>query len=226
MPGNWTIDLDTWKARPATRQENKEAVIVLNALENFHIFCSYTPYYEVEGISPEMAIPESYAAKIRNSTKVSWEGNQKGCEVFIIEMAKATNQDVMGLGLPSSPLTYYEDACDSLIRYIKAGFSVNIASGVMMGGTSPATIAGTLVSSNAEALGGIILAQLTCPGSKIVVEDTVLPMDMKTGHPVFGDITTALHITAFAQLYRKYEIPTLADSGWTNCKKIDFPGWI
>lgn len=222
MPGNWTIDLDTWKARPATKQENKEAVIVLDALENFDIFCAYTPYFEVDGIPPEMSIPESYAAKIRNSTKVSWEGSQKECEIFIIEMAKATGQDVMGVGLPSAPLTYYEDACDSLTRYIKADFPVNIACGVMMGGTSPASIAGSLVSFNAEVMGGIILAQLTRPGAKMVVEDSVLPMDMKTGHPVFGDITTALHITAFAQLYRKYEIPTFADSGWTNSKKIDF----
>jgi len=222
MPGNWTIDLDTWETRPATKKENKEAVIILDALENFHIFCAYTPYFEVEGITPEMAIPESYAAKIRNSTKVSWEGSQKECEIFIIEMAKATEQDVMGVGLPSAPLTYYEDACNSLIRYIKADFPVNIACGVMMGGTSPASIAGSLVSFNAEVLGGVILAQLQHPGAKIAVEDSVLPMDMKTGHPVFGDITTALHITAFAQIYRKYEIPTFADSGWTNSKKIDF----
>jgi trimethylamine---corrinoid protein Co-methyltransferase len=222
MPGNWTIDLDTWKTRPATRKENKEAVIVLDALENFHIFCAYTPYFEVDGVSAEMAIPESYAAKLRNSTKVSWEGSQKECEIYIIEMAKATGQDVMGVGLPSAPLSYYEDACDSLIRYINAGFPVNIACGVMMGGTSPASIAGSLVSFNAEVMGGLILAQLTKPGSKIVVEDSVLPMNMQNGHPVFGDITTALHITAFAQLYRKYEIPTFADSGWTNSKTIDF----
>jgi len=222
MPGMRILDLDTFKTRPATRQENKDAVIVLDALENIHILCSYTPYFEVEGIPPLMAIPESFAAKIRNSSKVSWEGYQNNCEIFIIEMAKVVDQDVMGLGLPSAPLTYYTDACESAIRIAKAGFPINIASGCIMGGTSPATIAGTLVTFDAEVIGGIVLVQMVNPGTRVVVEDTILPMNMQSGHPLFGSINTCLHITAFAQVWRKYEVPTFADSGWTNSKKIDF----
>jgi len=222
MPGEGILDLETWEVRKATREENKEALTVLDALENFHILCSYTPYFEIEGVIPAMSIPESVAAKMRYSTKVQWTGYQNDCEVFNIEMAKITDQDIMGLGLPSAPLTYYSDACESTIRYAEAGFPINFASGCMMGGTSPATISGTLVSFNAEVIGGIVLAQLVKPGTKVVVEDTILPMDMRSGSPVFGSITACLHIGAFGQVWRKYQIPTFADSGWTNSKKIDF----
>ena len=222
MPGQGILDLNTWKVRKATRQENRDALTVLDALENFHILCSYTPYFEIEGVPPAMSIPESVAAKMRCSTKVQWTGYQNDCEIYNIEMAKVTGQDIMGLSLPSAPLTYYTDACESAIRYAEAGFPINIASGCMMGGTSPATIAGTLVSFNAEVIGGIALAQIVKPGTKIVIEDTILPMDMRSGSPVFGSITACMHIAACSQMWRRYEVPTFADSGWTNSKKIDF----
>ncbi|MGQ9569540.1 MAG: trimethylamine methyltransferase family protein [Thermodesulfovibrionales bacterium] len=222
MPGKGILDLHTFEVRKATREESHKALTILDALENFHILCSYTPYFEIEGVIPAMSIPECVAAKMRYSTKVQWTGYQNDCELFNIEMAKATNQDIMGLGLPSAPLTYYSDACESIIRFAEAGFPINFASGCMIGGTSPATIAGTLVSFDAEVIGGIVLAQLVKPGAKVVVEDTILPMDMRTGAPVFGSITACLHIAAFGQVWRKYGIPTFADSGWTCSKKIDF----
>jgi trimethylamine--corrinoid protein Co-methyltransferase len=222
MPGEGILDLKNWEVKKATREENREALTVLDALENFHILCSYTPYFEIEDIIPAMSIPESVAAKMRYSTKVQWTGYQNDCEIYNIEMAKATDQDIMGLGLPSAPLTYYSDACESTIRYAEARFPINFASGCMVGGTSPATIAGTLVSFDAEVIGGIVLAQLVRPGTKVVVEDTILPMDMRTGSPIFGSILAALHIAAFGQVWRRYQIPTFADSGWTNSKKIDY----
>ena len=116
MPGQGILDLNTWKVRKATSEENREALTVLDALENFHILCSYTPYFEIEGVSPAMSIPESVAAKMRYSTKVQWTGYQNDCEIYNIEMAKVTGQDIMGLSLPSAPLTYYTDACESAIR--------------------------------------------------------------------------------------------------------------
>lgn len=222
MPGLRILDLETWETRPATRDENILAVKVLDALDNIHLLCAYTPYFEVEGVPPLMAIPESYAAKIRNSSKVSWEGYQDDCELFIIEMSKAAGQDVIGIGLPSAPLAYYSDACQSIIRYARAGYPINFASGCIMGGTSPASVAGTLVVSNAEVIGGIALAQFVREGTKVIVEDSALTMNMRNGHPFFGAIETCQHITAFAQVWRKYGVPTIADSGWTNSKKIDF----
>jgi trimethylamine--corrinoid protein Co-methyltransferase len=222
MPGKGILDLGSWKIRKATREETREALVVLDALENFHILCSYTPYFEVEGVSPAMAIPETVAAKMRFSTKVMWTGYQNDCEVFAIEMAKATNQEIIGISLPSAPLTYYADACESAIRFAEAGLPLNFASGCMMGGSAPATVAGSLVSFNAEVIGGIMLAQTVRPGTRVVVEDSVLPMDMRSGSPIFGSLSACLHIAAFAQVWRRYGIPTFADCGWTSSKRIDF----
>jgi trimethylamine--corrinoid protein Co-methyltransferase len=222
MPGKGILDLSTWEVRNATREENRQALTVLDALENFHILCSYTPYFEIEGVLPAMSIPESVAAKMRYSTKVQWTGYQNDCELFNIEMAQVTNQDIMGIGCASAPLTYYSDACESITRFAEKGLPLNIVSAGIMGGSAPATIGGSLVTYNAEVLAGIVLAQLLRPGTKVVVENGVLPMNMSSGSPIFCTISSALNIAAFGQVWRKYEIPTFADSGWTNSKKIDF----
>ncbi len=222
MPGMQILDLDTWESRTATIRENEEGIIVLDALDNLHILASYTPYFEIEGISPEMAIPESVANKMRNSTKVQWTGYQKDCEIFNIEMAKATEQEIIGICLPSSPLTYYSDACESGIRFANENLPVNLANAPIMGGTSPSTIAGSLVSYCAEAIGGIMLLQMVRPGTKVMVEGSALPMNMRSGSPIFNSISNSLFMVAFGQIWRKYKIPTLTDTGWTNSKKIDF----
>ncbi len=222
MPGKGIVTIENWIIRKATKKENKEALIVLDSLENLHLLCSYTPYFEIEGISPIMSIPESVAAKIRYSTKVQLTGYQKGCEQFIIELAKATNQDIIGIVLPSSPLTYYSEACEAAIRYTQAGFPINIGSSPIMGGTSPVTIGGALVAFNAEVIGGIVLVQMVNPGARVMVEDGAMPMNMRSGSPIFGNITSCLHIAAAGQIWKKYEIPMFADTGWANSKKIDY----
>ncbi len=226
MPGRGILDLDTLKVRPATLAENHEAMIVLDALPNFHVLCAYTPYFDVEGWSPLMSITESTAAKIRLSTKVQWTGYQADCEKFAIEMAQATGQDIIGISCTSSPLTYGADACESAIRFAEAGLPVHVVSGCIMGATSPATVAGTLVSFGAEAVGGVVLAQLTRAGTRVSVEDSVLPMSMKSGAPLFGSVSAMLHTAAFGQAWGRYGLPLFANSGWTNSKQMDYQdGW-
>jgi trimethylamine---corrinoid protein Co-methyltransferase len=222
MPGRGILEPETGRIRTATAQENRDALVVLDALPNFHILCAYTPYFDVEGWSPLMSITESTAAKIRLSTKVQWTGYQQGCELFAIEMARATDQDIIGISCTASPLTYPEDACESALRFAEADLPVHVVSGCMMGASAPVTTAGALVSFAAEALGGVVLVQLARRGARVSVEDSVLPMSMSTGGPHFGSLSAMLHTAACAQLWRRYGLPLFADSGWTNSKRIDY----
>jgi trimethylamine---corrinoid protein Co-methyltransferase len=226
MPGRGILELATGKIRAATAQENTDALVVLDALPNFHILCAYTPYFDVEGWSPLMSITESTAAKVRLSTKVQWTGYQQDCELFAIEMARATDQDIIGISCTASPLTYPEDACESALRFAAADLPVHIVSGCLMGASAPVTTAGALVSFAAEALGGVVLVQLARRGARVSVEDSVLPMGMSSGGPQFGSLSAMFHTAACAQLWRRYGMPLFADAGWTNAKRIDFQdGW-
>ncbi len=223
FPGMNTVDLNTWEARRATREENKEALIVLDALENLHFLTPYTPYFGFDSTPPVMSIPESTAAKIKYTTKLQFSGYQKDCEIFTIEMANAANTEIQGMMESSPPLTFYEDAAMSAYRYAKAGLPLHITSGAIMGGTSPATIAGTLVTSVAEIAGGIVFVQLVRPNTRVIANAFVFPQNMMTGLPFFGSVGISLHEAAFNQIWRKYGIPVQSSAiGPTNSKMIDY----
>ncbi len=224
FPGMQTVDLDTWEPRVATRKEFYDGVKVLDALPHVHGTWNYTPYFGFEGVPPVMAIPESMAGKIRNSTKFTTEGYSNGSEVFTIQMAQAVETEVCVPCLLSPPLTYYCDAIEAALRGIEAGFPIRISEGAVYGGTAPVTIAGAIISANANLIAPIVLFQLVKPGTRIFLNDFTLPQNMRTGAPDFGAIGISLHAVAFNQMWRRYGVPRCNTATIPSSKRTDFQG--
>ncbi|MBA7683361.1 Glycine betaine methyltransferase [subsurface metagenome] len=223
FPGLQTIDLDTWEPRIPTRKEYYDGVTVLDALDNLHWTASYVPYFGFENVPPVMSIPEGFAARIRNLTKVVRSGYQKDSEIFTRDMAKTVGADVTVTCMASPPLTYYPDAIESLYRGIEADFPVFVVSGGIMGGTAPATIAGATLTDNAELIGGLVLAQLIKPGAKVMLTTFTFPQNMQSGIPAFGAIECALRNAVSSQYFRRFGIPLdCANPGSGSSKRTDF----
>jgi trimethylamine--corrinoid protein Co-methyltransferase len=223
FPGMRTVDLDTWEPRVATTKEQDDGVQVLDALPSVHFLSPYTPYFELEGVPPVMWILETTASQIRNTSKIIRIGYQKESEIFAIYMAQAAGMDFLCSVFASSPLTYYSESLAALFRFVEAGFPIHITSGGVMGGTLPATIAGATVVHNAELIAGVVLIQLLRPGTGIVANSFVSPMNMNTGNPSFGTIEGSLHAVLFNQIWRRYGIPiNNCLSGCVNAKKSDY----
>ena len=221
--GNQTVDPQTWEPRVPTLVEQHDAIRVLDALDDLHIVGSYSPYMEIEGVPPDMVLPESFASRIRNSTKVTIAGYSQNSEVFAIKMAQAVDLEVPGWVMAAPPLTYYQDACEAAFRFTAAGFPIFLVSGVGYGTTGPATIAGSTVTNNAELLAGLVLIQVIQPGARVLVSDFSFPTNMRTGTPSFGNVAAALHGTLFAQIWRNYRIPVgISFSGYSNAKTVDY----
>jgi len=222
FPGTQIVDLNTWEPRTATKQEYCDGVRVLDALDNIHSMECYTPYFAYEGVPPVMYILEGFASRIRNTTKVLKEGFSNDSEVFVIDMAKAMGIDVIITIAPSPPLTYYRSAVEAIVRGADADLPLVISNGDIIGGSGPATIAGSSVNGNALIIGGIVLAQLIKPGTRIQVSNFQFIQNMRSGIPSFGAIEGALSNTIFCQYFRKLGIPTKASNvGATSSKKID-----
>ena len=223
-PGMRTLDLDTWETRPATRKERDDGLIVLDALDNTHTLSPYVPYFEVEGIPPAMAIPEGVAAMLRNSTKIQPNvGFQLDCEIFNIAMAKAAGTEIAQNFCTAPPLTIFTDAAEAMFRALEAGLSMNLGGGTQMGATAPATIAGTIIVNSAQAMSGLVLAQLIKPGARVKRGDFSHITDMRSGSPIFGSIEGALETVGLNQVWRKYGIPTsTGNHGYSSSKRIDF----
>jgi len=221
-PGMQTIDLHTWEPRVATRKENYDGVTILDALSNVHMLSPYTPYFGFQGVPPVMAMTESFAARIRNSTKCVCANSNNNSDIFAIEMAKAVGCEILGIGLISPPLTIANSAIEAIFRFAEAGFPIRICSGPVMGATAPATIAGSTIVHNVEVIAALVLIQIIKPGTRVVIKDFIFPQNMRSGSPVFGAIETCLHNAIFNQFFRKYSVPTGNTNSFPSSKIPDY----
>ena len=221
-PGMQTVDLDTWEPRPPTREEFYQALTVIDGLDNPQMTSNYYPWFGWEGLSSVMCIPEGFAARVRNTSKVLSTAYSNNCEIFTIAMAKAVDAEAFIAPLPSQPLTYSVEAIEALYRGLNADFPFRFISGLVMGATSPATIAGSVVMANATAIAGIVLTQLIRPGARVAASPQSYPQNMRTGLCDFGNIGESLHRAASNQYWQRVGIPTLNICGYSNSKLIDF----
>ena len=228
FPGKNTVDPDTWETRPATRKEFHEAVTILDALDNVHAMYNFAPYPGFAGVPEAMSVLEGVAGQIRNFSKaIAMAGRPYGCEVFTIKLAQSLEIDIGGGMKGAPPFTFHEEQVQAAMRLAEAGLVTYAEDIRIMGSTGPATLAGSAVSGNAEALAEIVLSQLVNPGTKMWALGYTFPQDMRAGAPVpqpaFGAVGSHLSQLMFGQIWRNYGIPVYTSvAGSCSSKTIDY----
>jgi trimethylamine--corrinoid protein Co-methyltransferase len=86
----------------------------------------------------------------------------------------------------NSPLQLDIPMADGIIDFATAGQVSIITPFTLAGAMAPVTIAGALTLAHAEALAGLVLAQIVRPGSPVVYGSFTSNVDMKSGSPAFG----------------------------------------
>jgi trimethylamine--corrinoid protein Co-methyltransferase len=114
---------------------------------------------------------------------------------------------------PVSPLRLITECCEIIIEAARNRSIINILSMAMAGGTSPVTLAGTLVTHNAEVLGGITLNQLVQKGAPVIYGSSTTAMDLKIGAASVGTPECAIISAAVARLARYYALPSYVAGG-------------
>ncbi len=109
---------------------------------------------------------------------------------------------------PVSPLKLVRDTCEIIMGSAREGMACNILSMAMAGGSSPVTLAGTLVTHNAEVLAGITLAQLTERGAPVIYGSSTTAMDLRLAAASVGSPECAMISAGVAQLARFYLLPS------------------
>jgi trimethylamine--corrinoid protein Co-methyltransferase len=120
-----------------------------------------------------------------------------------------------------SPLKYAKENTDILIECAKLGIPVIIETDPMSGGTSPVTIAGTVIQQNAEVLCGITIGQMANSGSPQVYCLAPSILDMRTTQVAPAAPEVSLIRAAIAQLCHLYRIPLAGDGQMTGSKIPD-----
>ncbi len=224
----YMLDRKTGEMRRPLSKDFGEFVRLVDAMENIHAQSTSMVVSDV----PE-ATADRYRLYIvlKNSTKPVVTG------AFTIEgvhdMKKMLETVVGGekelrkypLAIfdvcPSSPLEWSEITAQNLIDCVNYGIPIEVITAPQIGGTSPATLTGTLVQLNAEILSGIVLAQMIKPGTPTVYGGSPCVLDMRTGTGRLAAIEAVMTCCAYAQMGKYYGLPTQGYLGISDAKIVD-----
>jgi trimethylamine--corrinoid protein Co-methyltransferase len=169
-------------------------------------------------VPPDTAALHNAEAIFSNTTKHATIGPLSGfCAGKMIDMAaaiaggrdKLRRRPILSfLTCPVSPLKLVADACRIIIEGARAGVPVNVLSMAMAGGSSPVSLAGTLVTHNAEVLAGITLAQLTARGAPVIYGSSTTALDLRFASASVGSPECGMIGAGVACLARFYLLPS------------------
>ncbi|MFC1956046.1 trimethylamine methyltransferase family protein [Chloroflexota bacterium] len=110
---------------------------------------------------------------------------------------------------PLSPFGLKDMDMEVVIQAARYGVPILAAPLPGTGGTSPATIAGTVLQSGIEILGLIVMSQLLTPGTPVIGLPTFFTIDMLAGRDLCANVESALGSAATAQFIKDaFHIPT------------------
>ncbi len=169
-------------------------------------------------VPEETASLHNVEAALLNTTKcVAGQALSEWESEAMIDMAAALvggrdalrERPIIYLGVcPVSPLQLPREVTEVVISSARAGIMDLVLSMAMAGGSSPVTLAGTMVTHNAEVLAGITLAQLTERGAPCVYGSSTTGLDLRFAAACVGSPELALISAAVAQMAQRYRIPS------------------
>jgi trimethylamine--corrinoid protein Co-methyltransferase len=209
------VDPQTGELRDSTKSDIADIARLndyLSDIETFEIAVG------AKDVPPETCAVHNAEAQYLNTTKPIGIGPLSRTEtIAIFQMAaeivggadELRRRPIVYNGVcPVSPLKLPHEATEVIIESARWWIPNNILSMAMAGGSSPVTLAGTLVTHNAEVLSGITLAQLTERGAPCIYGSSTTAMDLKLAAACVGSPELAMISAAVAQMARRYLLPS------------------
>ncbi len=213
-------DMKTKEYRPSTKADLVNCSLMSDYLSNMDI--TYRAVVSQDHPGPSQALHNAEAI-FPNTTKhffIGADGAENAKKLLKMAAAvvggkeKLRQRPLISFNVcPTSLLKLIPECTDVIILAAQEGVPVNIISMAMAGATSPVTLAGTLVTHNAEVLSAIILSQLTKKGAPCIYASSTTLMDMRyttapVGAPELGMISASV-----ARLAQFYNLPSFVAGG-------------
>ncbi|UCH19642.1 MAG: trimethylamine methyltransferase family protein [Deltaproteobacteria bacterium] len=218
--GVFIIDPYTGKHRETTKADVAASALIVDYLSDLDVYERAVGASDVPMATVQLHNAEAW---LPNTSKHGFMGPGNGYFTKkITEMAAAIvgGKDklqerpiISFVTCPVSPLQLVRESCEIIMETARAGLTINVLSMAMAGGSSPVTLAGTLVDHNAEILGGLILSQLTCKGTKFIYGSSTTAMDLRLAAASVGSPECALINAAVAQMATYYLLPSWVAGG-------------
>jgi trimethylamine---corrinoid protein Co-methyltransferase len=209
--------IDPWtnKLRPTIKSDVANIARLVDALDDIEV---YTIAVTATDVPPEVAEAHLIEQSLLNTTKpiCSLALGHHGARLHIDAAAavvgghdKLAERPMLEfLSCPVSPLKMMGEFTGCIIEAARAHQVAMPLSMAMAGGSSPVTLAGTMVTHNAEVLGGIVLAQLAEKGAKCIYGTSTTAFDLQRAAATVGTPELGLISAGVADMGNFYALPT------------------
>lgn len=222
------VDPYTREVRRATKKDCGELIKVCDALDEISVA---TRSVNSTDVMPQAQSVHNLDAMIRNTGKHIFLGvdSTRSLEAMVdLASVSVGGQEAFtrrptftASVCPISPLTLGNSACEVIMACAQLGIGMVILPMALSGGTSSASLAGTLVSHNAEVLSTIVLAQLLKKGLHCTYGSTSTILDLRFGTSAIGSPEYGMINASLARIARYYRLPSWVGGGATDSKVPD-----
>jgi len=222
------IDFQTGKRRPAVLEDVIRAARLADGLPNVDFVMSL-------GLAGDCPVERTdryhFAAMMENSSKpimfTAWslEGLQDIYEMAAIAAAGTDKLQrrpfLIHYAMSIAPFIHPKDSLQKVLFCAEKGIPVEYHSVDIGGSTAPATLAGSFVQGNARMLSGLVIHQLKSPGAPLIVDTSIVFLDMQTMASPYMTPEVLLASIMNKEMALYYGIPTFAKAGAGDAKILD-----
>lgn len=122
---------------------------------------------------------------------------------------------------PTSPLKWSDVTSQNLVDCARYSIPVEFVSMPLSGFMAPVTLVGTLVQHTAETLSGVVISQLTNPGTPVLYGGSPAIFDVRYETTPMGAIETQMIDCAYNEIGKFLGIPTQAYISLSDSKQLD-----
>jgi len=122
---------------------------------------------------------------------------------------------------PTSPLKWSEVTSQNVVDCARFSIPVEFISMPLSGFMAPVTLVGTLVQHTAETISGIVISQLTRPGTPVLYGGSPAVFDVRYETTPMGAIGTQMIDCAHNEIGKYLGIPTQAYISLSDAKMLD-----
>jgi trimethylamine--corrinoid protein Co-methyltransferase len=122
---------------------------------------------------------------------------------------------------PTAPLKWSDVTSQNVVDCARYGIPVEYISMPLTGFVAPVTLVGTLVQHTAETLSGIVISQLTNPGTPALYGGSPAVFDIRYETTPMGAVETMLLECGYSEIGKHLGLPTQAYMGLSDAKLLD-----
>ncbi len=122
---------------------------------------------------------------------------------------------------PTAPLKWSDVTSQNLVDCAEYSIPVEYVAMPLSGFVAPVTLVGTLVQHTAETLSGIVISQLTNPGTPALYGGSPAIFDVRYETTPMGAIETMMIDCAYSEIGKFLGLPTQAYMALSDAKQLD-----